>query len=88
MRREMGWRVLLSGLLIFGLAWVDTCKAEEAIMWAIEPRFDEAEDFAANGLTAVQIGYKWGYINERGEEVIPEGGNRVHGSLLQKSRQR
>ncbi|MDR2636780.1 MAG: WG repeat-containing protein, partial [Zoogloeaceae bacterium] len=62
----IGW-MLLSGLLVFGLG----CKAEEAVAWAIEPRFDEAGNFAANGLARVRIKDKWSYIDAQGEEVIP-----------------
>ncbi|MDR2259954.1 MAG: WG repeat-containing protein [Azoarcus sp.] len=31
----------------------------------IAPRFDEAEDFAANGLAPVRVNGKWGYIRAR-----------------------
>jgi hypothetical protein len=71
MRQKMGWLMLLLGFLAHGLACAEACKAEEAFVWAIEPRFDEAKDFAANGLAAVEAGNKLGYVNERGEEVIP-----------------
>jgi hypothetical protein len=38
--------------------------------WAILPRFDDAKDFAANGLARVKVNGKWGYIDEKGEAVI------------------
>jgi hypothetical protein len=37
----------------------------EGFEWVIEPRFDDALDFAANGLVAVKVGDKWGYIRAR-----------------------
>jgi hypothetical protein len=36
----------------------------------IEPRFEQARDFAENGLARVQENEKWGYINEAGTCVI------------------
>ena len=35
----------------------------------IPPIFDQVKDFS-EGLAAVKIGEKWGYINEKGEIVI------------------
>ncbi|MDR3352863.1 MAG: WG repeat-containing protein [Zoogloeaceae bacterium] len=46
-------------------------EPESAIIWAIEPRFDLVWDFDDNGLAVVQVNGKCGYINEKGEEVIP-----------------
>jgi hypothetical protein len=37
----------------------------------IAPRFDVAEKFGNNGLAKVSRGGKWGYVNLKGEEVIP-----------------
>jgi hypothetical protein len=45
-------------------------NAAQKIEWAIPPRFDGAQNFAANGLAAVKVNNKWGYINEQGKEVI------------------
>lgn len=38
--------------------------------WVIEPRFDQAKDFA-DGLAAVSLYGKWGYISKTGESVTP-----------------
>jgi len=38
--------------------------------WVVEPRYSLAEDFDENGLAWVEVGIKWGAINEKGEEVI------------------
>jgi hypothetical protein len=43
------------------------CSTEQIIA----PRFDIAEKFGNNGLAKVKGGGKWGYINLKGEEVIP-----------------
>jgi len=37
----------------------------------ISPRFDAAEKFGYNGLAKVSRGGKWGYVNLKGEEIIP-----------------
>jgi hypothetical protein len=37
----------------------------------ISPRFDVAEKFGLNGLAKVSRDDKWGYINLKGEEIIP-----------------
>ena len=39
--------------------------------WAIPPRFDYADAFAADGLARAESDGKWGFINARGEWVIP-----------------
>jgi hypothetical protein len=72
-----------NGLALFGACGENGCddygdskygyineRGEEVIA----PRFDQAEDFAANGLARVKAGRwngKWGYIDEQGEFVIP-----------------
>ncbi|MBQ7272835.1 MAG: WG repeat-containing protein [Bacteroidales bacterium] len=38
--------------------------------WVIKPRFDAAGDFA-DGLAAVSLGGKWGYIGKNGSSSIP-----------------
>lgn len=38
--------------------------------WVIKPRFDAAGDFA-DGLAAVSLGGKWGYVGKSGSSVIP-----------------
>lgn len=38
--------------------------------WVVEPRFDYADRFAANGLARVQSGKKWGYIKPDGAYAI------------------
>lgn len=38
--------------------------------FVIEPQFDYAEDFLQCGLARVEIDYKWGVINERGDYVV------------------
>ncbi|MBQ6846030.1 MAG: WG repeat-containing protein [Oscillospiraceae bacterium] len=38
----------------------------------IEPQFDYASSFAENGLAAVKVDYKYGYINEKGEIIQPK----------------
>lgn len=38
--------------------------------WVIKPRFDSAGDFA-DGLAAVSLGGKWGYVGKSGSSVIP-----------------
>jgi len=37
----------------------------------ISPRFDAAEKFGFNGLAKVSQDGKWGYVNLKGEEIIP-----------------
>jgi hypothetical protein len=49
---------------------LETQDAAAGWAWAIEPRFDEVRDFAANGLAWFEVKDKWGYIDEKGEEVI------------------
>ena len=39
---------------------------------AIQPQFDEATDFS-EGLAAVKIGGKWGFVDKSGKFVIPLG---------------
>ncbi len=38
--------------------------------WIVEPQFDYADEFAANGLARVQSGKKWGYIKTDGTYAI------------------
>lgn len=38
--------------------------------WIVEPQFDYADEFAANGLARVQSGKKWGYIKPDGKYAI------------------
>lgn len=38
--------------------------------YIIEPKFDNAHNFAANGLARVEVNNRWGYINTSGEYVI------------------
>jgi hypothetical protein len=45
----------------------EKCSTEQIIA----PRFDIAEKFGNNGLAKVKNGDKWGYINLKGEDVIP-----------------
>jgi uncharacterized Zn-binding protein involved in type VI secretion len=48
----------------------EDARKEAEFEWVIKPRFDGALPFAANGLARVLVNGKWGYINEKGEEVI------------------
>lgn len=44
--------------------------------YIIKPKFDNAYNFAANGLARVEVNDQWGYINTSGEYVIePKYGN-------------
>lgn len=43
------------------------CTTEQIVA----PRFDVAEKFGNNGLAKVKDSEKWGYINLKGEEVVP-----------------
>jgi hypothetical protein len=50
------------------------CQSFESAIRAARGRgshFDYAWPFANNGLARVEVKDKWGYINEKGEEVIP-----------------
>jgi hypothetical protein len=40
------------------------------ISWVVPPRFDDTDGFF-NGLARVKVNGKWGYINEKGEEIVP-----------------
>jgi hypothetical protein len=44
---------------------------DEQGQMVIPARFDDAQNFAANGLALVQENGKYGYINPKGEMVIP-----------------
>ena len=43
---------------------------DQAGEWIVEPQFDYADQFAANGLARVQSDQKWGYIKPDGEYAI------------------
>lgn len=43
---------------------------DQAGEWVVEPQFDYADEFAANGLARVQSGKKWGYIKTDGTYAI------------------
>ncbi|MDR1661588.1 MAG: WG repeat-containing protein [Azoarcus sp.] len=45
----------------------EKCSTEQIVA----PRFDVAEKFGNNGLAKVKNGDKWGYINLKGEDVVP-----------------
>lgn len=43
---------------------------DQAGEWIVEPQFDYADGFAANGLARVQLDKKWGYIKPDGTYAI------------------
>ncbi|MDR0701670.1 MAG: WG repeat-containing protein [Azoarcus sp.] len=55
--------------LVNNLKWGKK-RCEDEIVLATKPRFDYVGNFAANGLAWVVVNGKYGYINEKGEEVI------------------
>jgi hypothetical protein len=64
-------RFLLFVCPALGLPFLFSAPTQaEEFEWAIAPRFDNALEFAANGLAVVEVKGKVGYIDEKGKEVI------------------
>jgi DNA-binding transcriptional regulator/RsmH inhibitor MraZ len=68
--RIMPFSSCLKRLFLLGFAALLLAGCGDKGEMVISPRFEDAGDFAANGLARVRVGDKWGYINEKGEEVI------------------
>lgn len=45
--------------------------------FVIPPQFEQAYDFAANGLAAVEVGGKWGFVDRQGRMAIPAQYERI-----------
>lgn len=62
---------LLAVVLVIGLLPMAALAAEgDTVTQVTEMKYDSVEDFS-EGLAAVSLGGKWGFINTAGEEVIP-----------------
>jgi hypothetical protein len=71
-RHALFFALVLCVLLPFGVRAEVSGQEEvaEGFSWVVEPRYDEAADFVS-GLARVKVNGKYGFINEKGEEVIP-----------------
>ncbi|MDR3159092.1 MAG: WG repeat-containing protein [Zoogloeaceae bacterium] len=63
-------RGLLAAFFVLTQSGCSSPEKKVEVAWAIAPRFDYAEAFAANGLARVETAGKWGYIDAKGEVVI------------------
>lgn len=62
-------RLFMALCLALSIMMGGTASAE-GYMLAIPPRYDDARSFS-EGLAAVSIGEKWGFIDTAGQEVVP-----------------